>query len=184
MKMLKQYLMILLLLAVGSMVVCSKTSTKSPDVSDNIRKSLDQAGLKTVSVAQDRDKGVVTLTGNVKADTDKSQAESIATAIATGQVVSNQIAVLPPGSEGEAKAVNSDLDAGIDKNLDAALLQNHIHKGVTYTVKSGVVTLSGEVNSVSTRSQVEQTATSVPNVQQVVNELQVKDQKASSGPTS
>src|SRR5208282_1814715 len=87
MKTLKQYLLLLMLLAVGCMIGCSRTSTKSPDVSDNIRKSLDQASLKAVSVTQDRDKGVVTLSGNVAADADKAQAESIATSIATGQVV-------------------------------------------------------------------------------------------------
>ena len=180
MKMLKQYIIILMLLVVGSMIVCSRTSTKSADVADNIRKSLDQAGLKAVSVTQDRDRGVVTLSGNVAADADKAQAESIATSIATGQVVSNQIAVVPPGGESAAKAVNSDLDAGIEKNLDAALIQNKLHKGVTYDVKSGVVTLTGEVSSQSQRAQVAQVASKVPNVLQVVNELQVKDQKASS----
>jgi len=180
MKMLKQYIIILMLLVVGSMIVCTRTSTKSADVADNIRKSLDQAGLKAVSVTQDRDKAVVTLSGNVAADADKAQAESIATSIATGQVVSNQIAVVPPGGESAAKAVNSDLDAGIEKNLDAALIQNKLHKGVTYDVKSGVVTLTGEVSSQSQRAQVAQVASNVPNVLQVVNELQVKDQKASS----
>jgi hyperosmotically inducible protein len=181
MKTLKQLLIMFMLLAVGSMIVCSRASTKSPDVSDNIRKSLDQAGLKAVSITQDRDKGVVTLGGNVAADADKAQAESIATSIATGQVVANQIAVIPPGGESAAKTVNSDLDAGIDKNLDAALIQGKLHKGVTYDVKSGVVTLTGEVSSQSRRAQVEQAASTVPNVLQVVNELQVKDQKASSG---
>jgi osmotically-inducible protein OsmY len=97
--------------------------------------------------------------------------------------VSNQIAVVPPGGEGAAKTVNSDLDAGIEKNLDAALIQNKCHKGVTYDVKSGVVTLTGEVSSQSKRAQVEKVASTVPNVQQVVNELQVKDQKATSTPT-
>jgi len=183
MKMLKRYIIILMLLVVGSMIVCSRTSTKSADVADNIRKSLDQAGLKAVSVTQDRDKGVVTLSGNVATDIDKAQAEFIATSIATGQVVSNQIAVVPPGAEGEAKAVNSDLDGGIEKNLDAALIQNKLHKGVTYDVKSGVVTLTGEVSSQAKRAQVAQVASTVPNVLQVVNELQVKNQKATSTPT-
>jgi len=183
MKTLKQFLMIFMLIAVGSMIVCSRASTKSPDVSDNIRKSLDQAGLKAVSITQDRDKGVVTLGGNVAADADKAQAGSIATSIATGQAVANQIAVVPLGGESAAKTVNSDLDAGIDKNLDAALIQDKLHNGVTYDVKSGVVTLTGEVSSQSRRAQVEQAASTVPNVLQVVNELQVKDQKASSGPT-
>jgi osmotically-inducible protein OsmY len=88
-----------------------------------------------------------------------------------------------PAAKVRPKTVNSDLDAGIEKNLDAALIQNKCHKGVTYDVKSGVVTLTGEVSSQSKRAQVEQVASTVPNVQQVVNELQVKDQKASSGPT-
>jgi osmotically-inducible protein OsmY len=43
-----------------------------------------------------------------------------------------------------------------------------------------VVTLSGHVPSQENRREVQQIAASVPNVQQVVNELQVKGQKASS----
>jgi len=52
---------------------------------------------------------------------------------------------------------------------------------VTYAVKNGVVTLSGEVSSDIERSSAEQLATAVPNVQQVVNDIQVKNRKASSG---
>jgi hyperosmotically inducible periplasmic protein len=140
---------------------------KSPDVSDSIRKSLDQAGLQAVSVRQDRDKGVVTLGGNVPSDGDKSQAESIAKSIAGGQVVSNQIGLIPPAAESEAKTVNSDLDKGIESNLDAALIQQRLNKGLKYDVKMG-------------RAQVEKVASTVPNVQQVVNQLQVKNQKATS----
>jgi hyperosmotically inducible periplasmic protein len=169
---------LLTLLIVGTLAGCSGT-TKSPDVSDSIRKSLDEASLKGVSVSQDRDKGVVTLGGHVSSDSDKSQAESIAKSIAGGQVVSNQIGVLPP-AESEAKTVNADLDKGIEKNLDAALIQRNLNKSIKYDVKNGVVTLTGEVNSQSRRAQVEKVASAVPNVQQVVNELQVKDQKATS----
>jgi hyperosmotically inducible periplasmic protein len=180
MKTLKQYSTMLAMLVIGTLVGCSPSPTKSPDVSDSIRKSLDQANLKDVSVSQDRDKGVVTLGGHVAAEADKSQAESIAKSIATGQVVSNQIAVLPPNAESDAKAVNSDLDKGVEKNLDAALIKNRLHKGVKYQVKNSVVTLTGEVNSQAQRSQAERVASSVPNVKQVVNELQVKNQKATS----
>jgi osmotically-inducible protein OsmY len=155
-------------------------SAKSPEVSDNIRASLKQAGLRDVSVAQDRDKGVVTLTGKVTADSDKAQAESIARSLAAGQVVSDEIAVLPPGDERLARAVNSDVDQGIQKNLDAALLENGMEKGVKSAVKNGVVTLTGEVDSQSKRSQLERTAAGVPYVRQVVNEVQVRDQKATS----
>jgi hyperosmotically inducible periplasmic protein len=180
MKTIKLCLSLLALLVVGTFIGCSGTARQSPDVSDSIRKSLDQAGLKDVSVSQDRDKGVVTLGGQVAADADKSQAESIAKSIATGQVVANQIAVIPPGVESEAKAVNSDLDKGIEKNLDAALIQNRLQKSVKYDVKNGVVTLTGEVNSQSKRALADRIASAVPNVKQVVNDVQIKDQKASS----
>ncbi|MGD0223761.1 MAG: BON domain-containing protein [Terriglobia bacterium] len=179
MKTYKVYLCLLVLLVVGTLVGCSM-SPKSPDVSDNIRKSLDQAGLKDVTVSQDRDKGVVTLGGHVAAEADKVQAESLAKSIAPGQVVANQIAVTPPGVESEAKTVNSDLDAGIEKNLDAALITNRLHKDVKFDVKNGVVTLTGEVNSETQRAHAEKVASSVLNVKQVVNELEIKGRKATS----
>jgi hyperosmotically inducible protein len=170
---------ILTLVAVGALAGCSGTAA-SPDVSESIRKSLDRAGFKDVSVSQDREKGVVTLGGQVGSENDKAQAESLAKSLAGAQVVADQIAVIPKGVEKEAKAVNSDLDEGIEKNLDAALIQNRMHGNVKYEVKSGVVTLTGEVNSQYKRDHAEQVATRVPNVKQVVNDVQVKNQKASS----
>jgi hyperosmotically inducible protein len=173
------YVAMLALLGAGTLYGCSKTAA-SPDVSDSIRKSLDQAGLKDVSVSQDRDKGIVTLGGQVASDGDKAQAETLAKSLAGAQVVADQVAVVPPGLEKDAKAINLDLDKGIEKNLDAALIQSNLLKTVKYEVKSGVVTLTGEVNSENKRARAEKVAIAVPNVQQVVNNLQIKDQKASS----
>jgi hyperosmotically inducible protein len=166
------------LLVAGMLSGCS--SSKSPDVTDNIRKSLDQAGFKDVSVSQDRDKGVVTLTGTVPTEMDKDQAESIAKSNALNLVVADQISVRPPGNESEAKAVDSDLDKAIEKNLDASLIKHRLKKNVKYDVKNGVVTLTGDVPSQAKREQVEKLAASIPNVKQVVNELEVKGQKATS----
>jgi len=183
MKTIKLWFNVLALVATGILVGCSTTAAKSPDVSDSIRKSLDQAGFKNVSVSEDRDRGIVTLGGQVASANAKSDAESLAKSLAGVQVVADEIAVVPVGGEKDAKAVNSDLDKGIEQNLDAALIQNQMHKNVKYEVKSGVVTLSGEVNSEDTRTRAGQVASGVPNVQQVVNDLQVKDQKASSSPS-
>jgi hypothetical protein len=74
---------LLTLLIVGTLAGCSEIP-KSPDISDTIRKSLNQAGFKDVSENQNRDKGFVTLGGHVPSDGDKSQAESIAKSIAAG----------------------------------------------------------------------------------------------------
>ena len=180
MKMLKPCLCSLAIALIGVLAACSTTSTKAPDVSDSIRASLDQAGLKDVSISQDRDKGVVTLGGHVTADGDKSQAESIARSAAGPQVVANQIAVVPVGVEQDAKKVNADLDKGIESNLDAALIKNRLHESLSYAVKNHVVTLTGDVDSQSKRARAEGVASGVVNVNQVVNELQVKAQKATS----
>src|ERR1035437_1578449 len=110
MKKLRLSVVMVALLAVGIMAGCSQTTTNSPDVTDSIRKSLDQAGFKDITFSQDRDKGVVTLGGQVASESDKSQAESVAKSLADAQVVADQIAVIPVGAEKEAKAVNSDLD--------------------------------------------------------------------------
>ncbi|HET6143912.1 MAG TPA: BON domain-containing protein [Candidatus Acidoferrales bacterium] len=158
---------------------CSTSPMKSPDVADRVRKDLDQANFKDVSVSQDRDKGVITLTGHVASDSDKGQAEGIAKADAGGQVVADEIAVKPPNDDNAGK-LNSDLDSGIEKNLDAALIQSRLDKDVKYDVKNGVVTLKGNVGSQSTRGRAESVASKVPNVHQVVNELDVKVQKATS----
>lgn len=169
---------------VGALVLvagfaCSRTE-KAPDISSDLRKALDQAGYTEVSVSQDRDKGVVTLTGNVASDDDKSKAESIAKSVAGTQVVADEIGVRPAGNESTAKTVDSDLDSGIDNNLKAALAQHRLNKDVNYDVKNGVVTLKGDVKTQGQRASVEKLAKNVPNVKQVVNELDVKHQPATS----
>jgi hyperosmotically inducible periplasmic protein len=170
---------VLTLLACGAFVGCSNMHNKYPDVSGQIRNALDQAGLKNVSVHQDREKGVVTLGGTTLLDTDRGQAESIAKSIASSEVVSDQIAVRPTGEESTAKQVDSDLDKGIEKNFDAALVKHKLDNAVKYDVKNGVITLTGNVRSESQRNDVQKMAKHVPNVRQVVNELEVRNHKAS-----
>lgn len=173
-------LSVLLALAVAAGLACSQR-TKEPDVRQNIRQALDQAGLNEISVSQDRDRGVVTLTGNVANEDDKSRADSIAKSIAGTQVVSDQIGIRPAGDESNAKKVDSELDSGIDKNLEAMLVQHRLDKEVRYDVNNGVVTLKGDVASPGQRTSAEKLAKQVPNVKQVVNELEVKHGRATSG---
>jgi len=168
------------LLTAGGLAGCSSGPTKSPDVVDSVRKSLDSAGFKDVTVKQDREKGIVTLGGKVTTEVQKAEAELLAKPHAAGQVLAVEIAVIPVGVEKEARAIHSALDEGIEKNLEAALIQNRMDKLVKYEVTNAVVTLKGEVESSVRRNAAEQVAASVPNVKQVVNTLQVKNQKATS----
>src|ERR1700748_185357 len=105
-------------LALAGLIAC--TENRAPDVAGQIRNSLKQSGLNSVTVAQDRDKGVVTLGGSVAQPQDKERAAQIAQPLAAGEVVANEIAVLPAGYQSEAKSVDSNLDKGIEANLDAA----------------------------------------------------------------
>jgi len=175
----------LIVLAVAGLVGCA-SNNKAPDVSGKIRDSLKGAGLTNVTVSQDRDKGVVTLGGNVGQEQQKAEAAQLAQPLAPGQVISNQITVEPNGNNtaSNLKTANSDYDKGIQSNLDAAYAQANMH-GIHHSTKNGVVTLTGNVPTTAARSQAEQIADGVPNVQQVVNEIDVKNQRAtSSSPSS
>lgn len=166
-------------IAAGLLAGCS-TQPQAPAVADNVRSSLQQAGIKDVSVKQDRDKGVVTLSGNVATPDVKAQAQQIAQGAAGNQVVANEIAVVPPADKSAAKDYNSDLDKAIDKNLDAALIYGGFRSGIHHTEKNGVVTLTGKVDTEQQRQQVQTIARNVPNTQQVVNELQTAHERATS----
>ncbi len=169
----------LIAFAITLTLACSDRP-KAPDVASDIRHALDQQGLSDVSVSQDREKSVVTLTGSVQTDDDKARAESITRSIAGTQVVANEIGVRPSGDSNTAKKIDSDLDSGIDKNLEAKLIQHRLKKDVSYDVTNGVVTLKGDLPSQAQRTSVQKLAQEVPNVKQVVNEIEVKHQKATS----
>src|SRR5271169_4920846 len=95
-------MIVLIAFGIALAVACSDRPPKAPDVAGDIRHSLDQAGLNDVSVSQDRDKSVVTLSGKVATDDDKARAESVARSIAGTEVVSNEIGVRPNGDESTA----------------------------------------------------------------------------------
>ena len=180
MKTINSFLISLTVAIAGTLSGCASAPSKAADITESIRATLKQANLKDVSVSQDRSKGVVTLGGHVSVESDKIQAESIAKSFSGTQVVANEIAVTPIGGEADAKNVNSALDDGISNNLEAALIKAKLRDGVKSSVKNQVVTLTGEVNSQAKRTESGKIAAAVLNVQQVVNELQVKGQKATS----
>src|SRR5712675_810131 len=80
------------LLITGMLSGCS-TNSKTADVTDNIRKSLDQAGFKDVTVSEDRDNGVVTLTGDVPSQTKREQVEKLVASVPNVKQVVNELEV-------------------------------------------------------------------------------------------
>lgn len=170
---------LLLALAIG----CSTNKANTPDVKDQVSKALDNAGYKDLKVNVNNDKQLVTLTGDVKTQEDKEKAEDIAKTAASGFVVSNEIGVRPEGVEGDARKIDSNVDSAIEKDFKAVIIAHRLEKQhIRYDAKNGVLTLKGDVDTSAQREQVEKLAASVPNVQQVVNELDVKGAKHRSSP--
>jgi hyperosmotically inducible protein len=165
-------------LALAIMTGCSQNRANTPAAKENVERALDQNSMKDVKVDEDRDKGVLTLKGEVKSEEAKSQAEEIAKANAGGMIVANEIAVRPEGAEGDARSIAGNVDDGIENNLKAAFTANHLdNQHINVDVKEGVVTLKGDVDTMAERQQAEKVAAATPNVTQVVNELKVKGRK-------
>jgi osmotically-inducible protein OsmY len=162
---------------------CSTNKANTPDIKDQVTKALDNAGYKDLKVDVNNDKELVTLTGDVKTQEDKDKAEEIAKNAAAGYVVSNEIGVRPEGVEGEARKIDSNVDTAIEKDFKAVIIAHRLEKQhIRYDAKNGVLTLKGDVDTPGLRDQVEKLAASVPNVQQVVNELDVKGRKHRTAP--
>jgi osmotically-inducible protein OsmY len=146
----------------------------SSDIKDHVSKSLDSAGYKDVKVDVNRDKQLVTLTGDVKADQDKQRAEQIAKDSAAGFVVSNEIGVRPENAKTDAKKIDSNMDKAIEHDFKAEIIANRLDsQHINYEAKNGVLTLTGKVKNAAVRDKVEGLAAKVPNVRQVVNEIDI-----------
>ena len=153
-----------------------------PDEKSAVTNSLNSNNLSSVSVSQDRDKGVMTLTGDVNSEDQKNQAATLAKQAAPDYTIADEIGVTPQGVASQAKAVESNLDSGIEDNYKAAIKahRNLDDQSIDYSAKNGTLVLKGSVKTVAQKKEAEHLAKSVPNVQQVVNEIEVKPGKHSS----
>src|SRR5260370_38639527 len=91
MKSLVKLLGLFSVMTLGMLAGCSRTESKSPDVTDSIRKSLDQASLNDVTVKQNRDKDVLTLGSHVKSDTKTSKPKAIPRSNPVSPVVAREM---------------------------------------------------------------------------------------------
>jgi len=140
-----------------------------------VQKALEQADLKDVTVSEDRDKNTITLGGTLHSDDAKRSAGDIARVTAGSRIIVNEISVQPAGQQSQAKDVASNLDTAIEKNYKAALITKGLDKQhIRFDAKNGVLTLKGSVASAPQRQEAQELAQSVPNVQQVLNEIDVK----------
>jgi osmotically-inducible protein OsmY len=142
---------------------------------DDVKKALEQADLKDVTVSEDQDKNTITLGGKVHSSDAKAKAVDVAKTAANTRIIANEISVQPVGSESQAKDVASNLDDGIEKDYKAALISSGLDKQhVRFKANNRVLTLTGNVHNTNERQQAERLAAGIPNVQQVLNQIEVR----------
>ena len=107
----------------GVMVVAGCDKPMHPDEKSAVTDSLKNSNLSDVNVSQNREKGVMTLSGNVDSQDLKTQAESVAKQAAPDYTIANEIGVRPPGAS-EAGSVASHLDDAIEDNFKA-MIKSH-----------------------------------------------------------
>ncbi len=156
-------------------------NTQHPDVKDAVDTAMTRHDLGVVKVSQDRDKGVLTLSGDVETPDKKSEAESVAKEAAPGYTVANEIGIRPVGVESQAKSVDSNLDDGIENNYKAAIKahKNLDDQSIHYDAKNGTLVLKGTVKTAQQKKEAAMLAKNTPNVKEVVDELEVKSDKSS-----
>lgn len=174
-------------LAVGCIMVlgfwmlggCQQHKTLHPDVKENVTTALKNNHFDTLNVSEDREKGILTVTGSVPSEGQKAQVESLIHTAAPDYVVADEVGVRPPGAEKDAHKIASDVDQAIEKNF-SAMVKGHKDlddEGIQATAKNGTLVLKGSVKTPKEKNLAGDLAKSVPNVQQVVNELEVNSKK-------
>lgn len=173
----------LLFAAFAAMLILAacNNNAQHPDVKDAVDTAMTRNDLGVVKVSQDRDKGVLTLSGDVETPEKKAQAESVAKAAAPDYTIANEIGVRPIGTESQAKSVDSNLDDGIEKDYKAAIKahKNLDDQSIDYSAKNGTLMLKGSVKTEAQKKEAALLAKNTPNVKEVVDTIEVKPDKSS-----
>ncbi len=123
--------------------------------------------VKGTQVSVDITKGVVHLRGKVDSAEAKSAASEIAQGIEGAKSVKNDLQVVAPTAR---KAVDAS-DSDIAKVVGTRLAKNTQLKKVDVRTDAGVVTLTGQVPTISASAKASEIARGVPGVKSVKNEL-------------
>lgn len=148
------------------------------DSQNDVRTALNDNNLGNVQVSQNRDRGIITLTGAVSSQQQRTQARQITRTAAPTYTIDNQITVTPPPPPGPSpeEIARAKADHAIESEFKAQMEKHRYFRrdDIAIESKDGSVTLSGTAHSTYDKRQAEKLAKSIPNVRQVVNQIEVK----------
>jgi osmotically-inducible protein OsmY len=170
-------------LAAACLLAGCNNGPKYPNSKSQVTSSLAQDDLNNLTVSQDRNHGVITLTGTVPSQEKKLQAEDIVKAVAPKYRIVDHTTVVPAASSGApvpsavVAATPSQTDVEIQQQFNEKVKLHHslARPGniITATSKNGELIITGKVRAQSDKSEVEKLANSIPNVQKVEDDLTV-----------
>ena len=164
-----------LLIGIG----CSQHRANTPSEKKAVVDALKTAGYDKINVDEDRDKGVITLKGDIATQADKEKAEAVARQTASNSVIANELLVTND-DKSTAKEVAGDNDDAIKARFKEWVVANHMkNQHVSGDVKNGVLTLTGDVDTEAKRTAFEKQTAKIEGVTEVVNKLEVKTPKHS-----
>ena len=126
--------------------------------------------VKGTQVSVDTKNGVVHLRGKVDSDEAKTAAADVAKGVEGAKSVKNDLQVVSPTAR---KAVDTN-DKSIAKAVEARMSRDAQLKKVDVRTDGGVVTLTGEVASITAAAKASEQARMVSGVKSVKNELTVR----------
>jgi len=161
---------------------CNSNAVDDSAITAKIKSKLaTDSDTSAIRVSVETKDGVVTLTGNVPNDTEKTKAETLAKNTDGVKRVQNEIKVNPEASstlsekaKGAGEAIS---DAAILTKLKAKLLADGI-TGTDVDVNNGQVVLKGQVEDQQKKAKAEDLAKNTDGVKDVKNQLTVKKYKA------
>jgi len=166
-----------ILTGVVAAAVAAGACNRGPDVQKMADGALDSVALDDqVDAHFDQDSNVVRLTGTVDSDGDRARAAGVVTAaVGAHAQIANEVVV-----RGLQADTADDLDDGIEERFKTLMdAEPALEDGdVEFRVNNGVVTLSGETATAAQSQRLEDIATSIPGVTEVVNSLAVDSRKA------
>ena len=126
--------------------------------------------VKGREVSVDTRKGVVNLRGKVDSDEAKTAAAEVAKKIEGVQSVKNDLQVVAPMVRKAVDASDKDIAKAVESRLSKDMQLNK----VDVRADGGVVTLTGEVPSITASAKASEMARNIPGVKSVKNELTVR----------
>jgi len=171
---LKSMALVAALAAAPMTVACNRTAN-TPDYEGRVSDSLKTAKIDDVKANWKADEKALHLSGEVERAADKARAEELAQQVVgtSGRVV-NEVKVEGTNAD--------DVDRRIEKDLDASFKEDDQwdkdHLDLNFHAKAGVVTVTGDAPSQSVKDRVTAAVRRVDGVKDVVNDLEIKPEKA------